>query len=72
MTQTLIELNRNGAVELWQAVFPEGVFDELRGFLSRVHPKLLSEVAFHRVVQPKAGPEFSRALQAKESGARAF
>ena len=53
VTQTLIELNRNRAVELWQAVFPERVFDELRGFLSRVYPKLLSEVAFHRVVQPK-------------------
>ena len=53
VTQTLIELNRNRAVELWQAVFPDRVFDELRGFLSRVYPKLLSEVTFHRVVQPK-------------------
>ena len=53
VTQTLVELNRNRTFELWQTVFPEGVFEELRGFLSRVHPKLLSEAAAHRVVQPK-------------------
>ena len=35
VTQALVELNRNLTFDLWQTVFPEGVFDELRGFLSR-------------------------------------
>ena len=72
VTQTLVDLNRYQAFELWQTVFPEGVFDELREFLGRVHPKLLSEAAAHRVVEPELVLNSSELFKLKRSALELF
>ena len=45
VTQTLRSLTTRFEFELWQSVFPAGTFDDLRGYLQRRAPTLLSSAA---------------------------
>ena len=72
VTQVLIRLSTKHSFELWQAVFPDGVFAELQGFLNQLHPQLLSDAAMTTTVKAQLVLNSSELFKRKRHALQRF
>lgn len=73
VTRTLLSLQTRLDVELWQTIFPPNTFDELRRYLKRNAPSLLSPDAEHPgEVHPQLVIEDAELLALKKNALSAY